>query len=52
LTEPVYEKIRRYLPGALWNTGIDFTPVIILLALYFLSTAVFQSLIDVGVSIR
>ena len=52
LTEPVYEKIRRYLPGALWNTGIDFTPMIVLLALYFLSKAVFQSLVDVGASIR
>ncbi|MCK4773096.1 MAG: YggT family protein [Candidatus Latescibacteria bacterium] len=52
LTDPVYERIRRYLPDLLWNTGIDFTPIIVLLALYFLSAAIFQSLIDVGVGLR
>ena len=52
LTEPVYERIRRYMPGVLWNTGIDFTPVVVLLVLYFLSAAIFQSLVDVGVSMR
>lgn len=52
LTEPLYSRIRRYLPKMLWETGIDFTPLLILLALYFLNAAVFQSLIDIGWGLR
>ena len=52
LTDPVYERIRRYLPSALQDTGVDFTPFIVILALWFLNGAIFQSLIDVGMRMR
>jgi len=52
LTDPVYERVRKVMPQALWNTGIDFTPFLIILVLWFLNGAIFQSLIDVGLRMR
>ncbi len=52
LTDPVYERVRKVMRKALWNTGVDFTPFLIILALWFLNGAVFQSLIDVGMRMR
>jgi YggT family protein len=52
LTEPVYDRIHRFLPRVLWNTGIDFTPWIVFLALYFISGAIFKSLVDIGMQWR
>ena len=52
LTDPVYERVRKVMPQVLWNTGIDFTPFLIILVLWFLSGAIFQSLIDVGLRMR
>ena len=52
LTEPVYERIRKYMPDILWNTGIDFTPLIVLLVLYFLNAWIFQTILDTGMSMR
>jgi YggT family protein len=46
MTEPVFQKVRSFLPRALFQTGIDFTPMIVLLGLYaiqvFLSSLAFQ----------
>jgi len=52
LTDPVYERVRKVMPQALWNAGIDFTPFLIILVLWFLNGAIFQSLIDVGLRMR
>jgi YggT family protein len=50
VTEPVYDRARRYLPAVVYNNalGVDFTPVIIFLVLVLLNGAVFQSAIDLG----
>lgn len=31
LTEPVLARIRRTMPRALWRTGLDFSPLVLLL---------------------
>ena len=48
LTEPVFSKVRRILPAALFRSGLDFTPMIVLLTLYALNiivNGVFQEVI-------
>lgn len=48
LTEPVFSKVRRILPAALFRSGLDVTPMIVLLALYALKiivNGVFQEVI-------
>ncbi len=52
VTEPVYERLRRFVPGIFWQSGIDITPWIVLLALYFLNAAIFRSLIELGMRMR
>ena len=52
LTEPVYERLRRFVPRVFWQSGIDITPWIVLLALYFLNAAVFRSLVELGMRMR
>jgi len=52
ITDPVYERIRKVMPRALWNTGVDLTPALVIIALWFLNGAIFQSLIDVGMRMR
>lgn len=37
LTEPAYKQIRRYVPPF---NGLDFSPIVLLLALYFLENVV------------
>jgi len=31
LTDPLFDAIRRRLPAALWNTGLDFSPLVAIL---------------------
>ena len=42
LTEPVYRPIRRYVPAV---GGLDFTPMIVLLGLYFLQRVLVRSFV-------
>ncbi|MDP2600493.1 MAG: YggT family protein [Deltaproteobacteria bacterium] len=51
LTEPVFSKIRRIMPRALFRTGIDFTPVIVLLLLVIIDTVGVQLLYDLAASL-
>ncbi len=44
ITEPVLRPIRRWIP--LGNLGIDFSPVIVILAIYFLKIFLVQTLIQ------
>ncbi len=37
LTEPFFSAIRRRLPRALWDTGMDFSPLIAILLVQMLS---------------
>lgn len=31
ITDPVFDMVRRRLPRSLWSTGLDFSPLIVLL---------------------
>ncbi len=50
LTEPVYEKIRKYIPTVI--SGIDLTPVILILILQFINLFFIQILFDFAYSIK
>ncbi len=54
LTEPVFERLRRYLPRGVCDNAlhVDFTPWVLLLLLWFLSGFLFQSFIDLGYRLR
>lgn len=47
-TEPIFKRIRRLLPKALFRTGIDPTPMIVLVILVFLQTLIVGTLSDYG----
>jgi len=49
-TEPVLYRLRRSLP--LYAGGIDFSPIVVLVAIIFLQQFVVQSLYDLARSIR
>ena len=44
LTEPVFAWVRHYLPRALWRTGLDLSPIIVILALVLVESVVIQYL--------
>ncbi len=49
-TEPLLSRVRRVLP--IFAGGIDFSPLIVLVAIYFLQVFLVQSLHDLAFSIR
>jgi YggT family protein len=49
-TEPVLEPIRRRLPGG--GFGIDFSPLIVILAIYFLDEFLVRSLQHIAIQLR
>ncbi len=49
VTEPILYRIRRYLPMA---GGIDFSPLILILALYFVDMFVVRSVQEVAYHLR
>jgi YggT family protein len=50
VTEPVLEPIRRKLPGG--GFGIDFSPLIVILAIYFLDEFLVRSLQQIAIQLR
>jgi YggT family protein len=50
VTEPVLAPIRRRLPT--WRTGIDLSPLVAILAIYFLQWFVVATLRDIARSLR
>jgi YggT family protein len=50
LTEPVFYRVRRWLPFVFIG-GIDLSPIVILLAIMFLRTAVVGNLYRLAVSV-
>jgi YggT family protein len=46
VTEPVLQQVRRRLPLA--YAGIDFTPILVLLAIVFLQTFLVGSMMDIA----
>jgi len=49
-TEPVLYRIRRWLPFG--NTGIDFSPVIVILAIVFIQSFLIRSLFQLAVQFK
>lgn len=49
-TEPVFYQVRRFLPVA--GFGIDFSPLVVLLAIYFLKAFLVRSLYDLAIRLR
>ncbi|HNT58218.1 MAG TPA: YggT family protein [Syntrophales bacterium] len=49
-TEPVLYRVRRWLPFG--NTGIDFSPVIVILVIIFLQSFLIRSLFQLAVQFR
>jgi len=50
ITEPVMAPVRRWLP--LRNIGIDISPIIIILAIYFLRSFLIRSLMQLALYFR
>lgn len=50
ITEPVLSPIRRWIP--LRGMGIDISPVIVILAIYFLNTFLVQSIMDIAAYLK
>ncbi len=48
-TEPLLYRLRRYLPMA---GGIDFSPMVLILLLYFVDMFVVRTLSDIAASLR
>jgi YggT family protein len=49
-TEPVLAPVRRWLPT--WRWGIDFSPLVVILVIYFIQLSVVASLKDLAWSMR
>jgi YggT family protein len=45
ITEPVLRRVHRILPRALYSTGIDFSPIIVILAIIFLQYFLVETII-------
>ena len=50
ITEPVLYQVRKRLP--LNFGGIDFSPIVVLLAIFFLQQFVVQSLVELALTLR
>jgi YggT family protein len=50
VTEPILHRVRRTVPST--AGGIDFSPIIVLLAVFFLQAFLVQSLRDLAVTLR
>ncbi|HVN83975.1 MAG TPA: YggT family protein [Candidatus Binatia bacterium] len=49
-TEPLLYRVRRVVP--LFGGGIDFSPLIVLVGIYFLQSFLVSSLVDLAASMR
>ena len=50
LTEPVFYRVRRWLPFT-YMSGIDFSPIVVLLAIQFIKVFLVRTLYQLAVSI-
>jgi len=51
-TEPLFSKVRRLLPSFLKRSGIDWTPMIVIILLVFLQSFLSGTLLDFGLSLK
>ena len=49
LTEPLFGWVRRKLPKSFLSTGLDFTPLIVLLAVYAVDMFTYRALMNLGI---
>ena len=52
ITEPVYRAIRKRLPQSLWSTGVDFSPMILLLSILVVDTVLIPIIFQIGSEIH
>lgn len=52
VTEPVFSRIRRLLPRQLFKTGLDFTPLLVVLLLIFIRTFLVNTLLEWGLRLK
>ena len=50
VTEPVLAQVRRWLPFG--RMGIDISPIIVILVIYFLDEFLIKSMIELAVSLK
>lgn len=50
ITEPVLSTVRRWIP--LRGMGIDISPIIVIMIIYFLNTFLVQSILDIAVYLK
>ena len=50
MTEPVLEPVRRWLPFG--RMGIDVSPIIVILAIYFVDEFLIKSMIELAVNLK
>ncbi|MCH8028823.1 MAG: YggT family protein [Candidatus Dadabacteria bacterium] len=49
VTEPVMSRIRKYIPPI---SGIDLSPIIVIVAIFFVQQLFIQSLIEYGIAMK
>lgn len=49
LTEPLFGWVRSKMPKSFLSTGLDFTPIIVLLAVYAIDMLTYRILMNLGV---
>lgn len=52
ITEPVFHLARRLLPTALLRSGIDFSPIIVLLMIVLIRSVFLRTLFEWGAQLR
>lgn len=52
VTEPVYRLVRRLLPRSMQSTGIDISPMIVILAILFIDTVFITMLMKLGQNLQ
>jgi len=52
ITEPALSWARRVLPMSLWRTGIDFSPLVVILIIVFLQQFLVRTLLQLGLSLQ
>ncbi len=51
-TQPVFQRVRRFLPQALFRTGFDVTPIVVFIVLIVINTVLVGTLFDIAHSLR
>lgn len=52
VTEPVFRKVRQFLPPAFFKSGMDWTPLVVVILLVLIENIVGQTLLDWGQALR